>query len=384
MQNEDGQHADEDEEGSLLEWLLPWAQRWRTLVFGPLLAGVLAFAGSYLIAPTYTAKVAFLPPQQQQSGAAAALSSLGALGGLAAGVANIRTPTDQYAALLQSNVITDRLIDAFKLMAVYEVDLRVDARKRLASNVRINIGKKDGLISIEVDDTSKQRATDMANQHVAELRKLTSELALTEAQQRRQFFEGHLKTTRASLIAAQRTLEGSAFTAGNLRAEPKSAAEGYARLQAEVTASEVKLQGLRQGLTDAAPEVQQLLGVLGALKSRLNAYERTDANGQGADYIGKYRDFKYQETLFELFSRQYELARLDESREGATIQMIDPAQLPERKTRPNRVVLAASTALIVFIVLVLAILIGRSWRAAQAEPETAERLARLRVALRGR
>jgi len=377
--------AEEGKEGlSLLDVALPLAMHLKLLVFGPLLAGLAAMGTTFLIAPTFTATTTFLPPQQQQSAAASALASLGALSGLAAAAGGIKSPGDQYVALMQSVSVADRLIDGFKLMDVYDAKYRFEARKELASNVRIALGKKDGLITVAVDDVDPQRAADMANRHVEELRRVTSALALTEAQQRRVFFESQLKETRDKLVSAQRALQSSGFSPGALRAEPRAAAEGYARLKAEATAAEVRLQTLRRGLVDTAPEVQQQQTLLAALRAQVTKLETSIDVPRDGDYVGKYREFKYQETLFELFSRQYELARLDESREGALIQVVDAATKPEWKSKPKQVQLAMTTTLVAALLLVVFVLARHAWRRAAEQPETAEKLAQLRLAWRGR
>ncbi len=241
------QPVDDDEDAGidLLDLALPLLQHWKLLAIAPLLAGTLALGITYLVKPTYTSRTVFLPPQQQQSAAASAIASLGALSSLAGAAAGIKSPADQYVALLQSTTVADRLIDEFKLMQVYDREYRFEARKELAENARVSLGKKDGLITVEVDDVDPQRAADIANRHVDELRRLSAQLALTEAQQRRVFFEAQLKKTRDELTAAQQALQASGFNPGALKAEPKAAAEGYARLKAEVTAAEVRLQTMR-------------------------------------------------------------------------------------------------------------------------------------------
>ena len=376
--------AEEDDGSGLLDLLVPIAQHLKLLVIGPLLAGLAALGITYLIAPTFTATTKFLPPQQQQSAAASALASLGALSGLAGAAGGIKSPGDQYVALMQSVSVTDRLVDKFKLMDVYEAKYRFEARKELASNVRIALGKKDGLITVEVDDKDPQRAADMANHHVEELRRVTSELALTEAQQRRAFFETQLKQTRDRLTVAQQALQSSGFNPGALRAEPKAAAEGYARIKAETTAAEVRLQTMRQRLADNAPELLQQQTLVFALRSQMAKLETNIDTPRDGDYLGRYREFKYQETLFELFSRQYELARLDESREGALIQVVDVATKPEWKSKPKRGQMALVTTLAAAILLIAFVLVRHAWRRAAMQPETAEKLAQLRLALRGR
>jgi capsule polysaccharide export protein KpsE/RkpR len=278
--------------------------------------------------------------------------------------------------------VADRVIDAFDLMKLYDVEYRFQARNKLENNVRMTLGKKDGLITIEVEDESAQRAASIANLYVEELRQLTSKLALTEAQQRRVLFETQLKQTRDQLTKAQQVLQASGFTQESLRADAKASAEGYARLRAEATAAEMRLQALRRGLSDVTPEVQQALSTVGALRAQLSRLaETTDLTG-AADYVSKFREFKYQETLFELLARQYELARVDESREGALVQVVDEAKPAEYKHRPRRALLAAAATLASLILMTAFLWSRHAWRNAAQQPETATKIANLRSAWR--
>jgi uncharacterized protein involved in exopolysaccharide biosynthesis len=370
----------EDDSVSLLEAVVPLAERWKLLVFGPLAAGLAAFGIAFLLPPIYTATTTLLPPQQQQSSANSLLSSLGSLAGLAGGAAALRTPTDQYVALIQSATVSDRMVDQFRLMDVYDQKYRVDARRALATNVHITVGKKDGLIIVEVDDTSPQRAAEMANRYVDELRRMTDTIAVSEAQQRRKFFDLQLRQTQEKLVQAQQALQASGFAQGALKAEPKSAAEAYARLRAELTAAEVRLQTLRGSLSDNTPEVQQQQSTLAALRGQVARLEQPAVAASGPDYVSKYREFKYQETLFDLFAKQYELARVDESREGGLIQVVDAATPPERKSKPKRLFIALGATFASGIILIAAVLIRRSWRATVADPTNADQIERLRKA----
>lgn len=376
---------DADDDGlSLLDLAIPLASHLKLLVVGPLVMALTALGITYLISPTYTARTTFLPPQQQQSAAASALASIGALAGLAGGAAAVKSPADQYVALMKSETVFDRIIDQFKLMEEYDATFRVDAREELAHNVRITLGKKDGIVSLEVDDKDPSRAAAMANQFVDELRRLTSQLALTEAQLRRVFFERQLAQTRDKLTKAQEALQASGFSAGAIRAEPKAAAESYARLRAEATAAEVRLQALRRALADSTPEIQQQLAALSAVRAQLAKAEATSDTSGEADYIGRYREFKYQETLFELFARQYELARADESREGALIQVVDVANAPEKKSKPKRVVVAGLTLFATWLALCVWIYVRHAWRESARDPRTAQKVSQLKSALSGR
>jgi len=359
----DAQHAVDDDEGmDLFELLTLLGQHLKLLIAAPLLCGLAALGITYLIKPTFTATTVFLPPQQQHSAAASVLSQLGPLAGLVGAAGAIRTPADQYVALMQSVTVSDRIIEQFGLMQEYEQQYRVDARRALANSVRITVGKKDGLITVEVDDHDPQRAAAMANQYVSELRRMTDTIAVTEAQQRRLFFERQLQETKHKLIAAQQALQASGFSQGAIKAEPKAAAEGYARLRAEVTAAEVRLQTMRGALADDTPEVRQQQAAVAALRAQLGKLEQASDSKGGPDYVSKYREFKYQETLFDLFAKQYELARVDESREGALIQVVDQAAVPEKKSKPKRALTAIVTTLAVSVLLVMFVVMRQSWR----------------------
>jgi uncharacterized protein involved in exopolysaccharide biosynthesis len=335
---------------SLGELFAPMRLQWRTVLGVAVVAGAAGAAGSFLITPEFTSTTTFLPPQQQQSATAGALASLSALAGLTGGT-GVKSPADQYIAFMQSVTVSDRIIDRFGLMKVYDEKYRRSARKDLDKHVLITLGKKDGLISVSVDDQSPQRAADMANQYVEELRRMTSVLAVSEAQQRRVFFEKQMEETKAKLVSAQTALQESGIPAGALKAEPRAAADEYARLRAQAVAAEVRLQTLRNSLAETAPQVQQQATLLEALRAQLASLEssvKPDAIGS-SDYIGKYREFKYQETLFDLLAKQYELARVDEAREGALIQVVDMAQPAELKTSPKRSLIAIVAAFVGFV-----------------------------------
>lgn len=364
------------------EPLLALLRRWKLLVFGPLILGCIALGVSYLVTPTFTARASFLPPQQQGS-AGSALASLGNLAGLAGVAGGGRTPVEQYVSFLQSRTLQDRIVDRFDLLNAYDEKLRIDALRELANRLRINLAKREGVIAVEVDDESPQRAAEMANGFVDELRKLTATLAVTEAQQRRVFFENQLTATRDRLAKAQKTLQDSGFDQAALRAEPRASAEAYARLKAEVTVAEARLSGLRSSLSDSAPEVTQQAAAVSSLRQLAQRYEKTSPEAS-ADYISRYREFKYQEALFEVYSRQFELARVDEAKEGAFIQQIDVAQPPERKSKPKRSWVAIGATLVSAFVLALWVL-GRAalvhWR---GDPLKAAQLEKLRLAVRGK
>lgn len=242
----------EENEISLLDLAQTVVDNLRLLVVGPLVVGLVALSISFAITPTFTAQIAFLPPQQSQGMAAGLLNSLGALGGLAGAASGIKNPSDQYVSFLKSNSIQDALIDRFDLMNRYEVEFKADARKNLEAKVKIVAGK-DGIITVDVDDHEPKFAADLANGHVEELAKLLDRLAVTEAQKRRQFFEQQLGTTKEKLAAAEIALSETGVNASVLKSNPSSAVAAVAMLQAQVTSQEVKLGAMRGYLAESAP-----------------------------------------------------------------------------------------------------------------------------------
>jgi len=349
--------AREDVRVPISELIQPLARARRWLLLLPLLGGAAGFFLSFAIPPTFTAKASFLLPQSPSSAAASALASLGGLASLAEGAVGSRSPSDQYAALMMSVTVADRLIERFELNRVYGTELHIDTRQRLANNTRILIGRRDGLIAVEVDDQDPKRSADLANQYIDELRTLSARLALTEAQQRRVFFEGQMTKARQELLQAQVALQGSSFSAGVLRTEPRAAADNYGRLRSEAAAAELRLQTLRLSLTDAAPEVQRAAAQYAALRTQLVRAEQSDPTTPQPEYLARFREFKYRETLFELFARQYEAARVDEAREGVLIQVVDAATPPERKSSPKRAVLSTLAGLVSLLLLAVVLVV---------------------------
>ncbi len=376
----------DDDEISLLDLLQTIVDNLRLLVLGPLAVGLTALGISFLIPPTYTAKTQFLPPQQQQSAAASMLASLGSLGGLAGAVGGIKNPADQFIAYMKSVTLQDSLIERFKLIERYEVKTKTDARLALAGSVRTSSGK-DGLISVEVDDKDPKFAAELANAHVEELGKLLGRLAITEAQQRRLFFEKQLALAKDKLIQSEIALKTTGVSGSVLKSNPASAVAAVAGLQAAVTAQEVKLGAMRGFFAETAPDFKQAMNEFMSLRVQLSKQEKdtpsigTKATSEG-DYITKFREFKYHETLFELFSKQFELAKVDEAREGAVIQVLDAAQPPERKSKPKKALIAINATFAAGFALLLFVFIRHAIRHSRQNSESGKKLASIQASLR--
>ena len=386
--------GDDADEVSLLDLVETVVQNLRLLVVAPLLVGLAALGISFLMTPVYTAQTSFLPPLQQQSAAAALLQQLGGLGGLAGAAAGIPNPADQFVAFLRSRTVQDRLVERFALLTRYEARNRELAARELADRTRITSGR-DGLIRVEFDDPDPAFAAQVANAYVEELGQLTSRLALTEAQHRRKFFGQHLAQAQAALAQAEQALLATGVNVQALHLQPVAALQAVAHLRAQVAAQEVQVASLRAHLTEAAPELRQALSTLAALRAQLArldtqqlaATARVAAPGVAAGsnpdpgYIARLRDFTFQQTLFELMAKQYEMARLDESREGAVIQVLDLAQPPDQRSSPRRALMAVVATLAAGFALLLFVLVRQALRSAARHPGSAARMAGIRRGL---
>jgi uncharacterized protein involved in exopolysaccharide biosynthesis len=374
------------ESGYRLSWLdhvLILAENLKILVVMPLTAVGLALLFSYLSDDTFSATTRLLVPQQQNNLASALAAQVGVLGGPALAAAGVKNQSDIYVAMLKSRSVADALIAKYGLKQRFQVDLDEEARRELATRTRITAGR-DGLISVTVDDSDPRGAADIANGYVDALLALTQTLAVTEAGQRRLFFERQLHQSKQDLARAELALRGAGINEATLNTAPQSALEFLAAIKAKATAQEIKVAALRSFMTEHNPEFKQAQHELAALRAQLAKIENNDVtgtNGRGAEYVGRLRDFKYQESLFELMAKQYELARLEEAREGAVVQVVDLAIPPELPSRPRRSLLAFVSALCALIIAIFVVMVAQALRNTAADPAGAEKLRRLKAAL---
>ena len=340
-----------------------------------LCAALVSTVVALLIPPKFTAEAVILTPHQAESslsamaqlaggGAGAGLSSLSLLAGF-----GLRNPSDLYLGILESRTIADTLIDKYNLRQVYGDKYYKAARKHLASNTTIKAGK-DTLIHVQVSDRNSNRAAQLANAYIEELAKRNSMVALTEASQRRQFFEEQLSKEKDLLAEAEIALRNTQQVTGLM--VPSGQAEALIRsasqLHAEILSQQAQLAGLATYATDENPRVQMVKHELAALQSKLAEMERGDhAAGTpdvpigklpqaGLEYLRKYRDVKYHETLYEALARQYEAARLDEAKAAPSVQIVDTAAVPEKRSGPPRTVIVLASTMLTALISGLCIL----------------------------
>jgi tyrosine-protein kinase Etk/Wzc len=343
---------DMSEDSGVFEVLLVIARKKWQAVGGTLAGGILTGVVAFLIPNTYTASAVLMVPPQSQSSASALLGQVGGLVGMAgAGALGIKSPGDVQIGLLGSRTVADALIDKFNLQALYRVKTRTAARTALAEHRRFSTGK-DSLIRIDVDDRDPKRAADIANGYVTELNAKNTVMAVSDANQKRLFLENRLREEKEALARAEDSMKNLQQRSGLMEVENQAhvAISAIARVKSELVAEEVMLQRMRIGATAQNSAVVGVEAELGELRAQLKKLEDSPAAqssgdplvplsrmpSAGLDYLRQMRELRFHEFLFELLTKQYEAARLDESKEAPSLPVVDWAVPPEKKSGPKR------------------------------------------------
>ena len=391
METETRQAA--ETEINLIDYLITLL-KWKRLIIGTTLTCVVITAIIGLFIPkTYRAETRILPPQQASTSMASQLLNQvgGGLTGLG-GMLGANSQTDLYTGMLQSRTILDAIITRFDLKTLYHDKLLEDARKKLRQKVTVQSDPKNNLIVIAAEDKDPERAADMANAFVEELRRMTKELAVTEASQRRLFFEEQLKDTKESMTRAEEAVKGFQEKTGAIHVEEqvKAVIKSIAQLRAEIAAKEVEIKVLKTYSKSTNPDLQKAETGLSGMKAELAKLESKSGSGNdpmmptgrmpavATEYTRKLKDLRFNEALYELFLKQYEMAKLDEARNAAIIQVIDRAVPPEKKIKPKiaSMMLVASIASFMFSLLLVVVLEKKEQVCRQ--PENKDRMEKLK------
>lgn len=379
----------EEDEISLLDLAIALGEEKKTLFAIPAITTTLAIVVSLLMTPIFTAKTVMMPPQQQQSGAVSALASLGSLAGLAGAAAGIKSPDEMYISFMQSETLQNEVIKKLDLQERYKAKTSVDIRNALKGVVKITADKKTGLITIEADDKDPEFAAKLANIHVEELRNLMGRLAVTDAQQRRVFYEQAISKTQTELADAEANFRSAKEKSGMqvTAVIAESGVRASAELRGQIASKEVQMQAMGRFATTQNPDVQRLGSELAALRSQLSKIEQ----GSGVDEkssplqqmaVKAYRDIKAREAIMGVLVAQYESARIDEAKEGPLIQQVDVAVAPERKSKPKRAIIVLVSAFAGLFLGVLVAFVRRAMRKATENPETNGQLEKLKAVWR--
>jgi len=356
-----------------------------------------------LIPRSYTATAQLMPPDQQSSNglammAALAGKTLGGLSGVAGDLLGMKSSGALFVGVLRSETSQDGIIQRFDLTHVYGTRLLTEARKKLDDNTQIVEDRKSGIITIRVTDRNPSRAAAIANAYVDELNSLVANLSTSAAHRERVFLEERLKVAKQELDEAANQLAqfSSKNTTLDIQTEGKAMLDAAGSLTGQLIAAQAQLEGLRQIYTDNNPRVRALNGRVAELRRELQKFGGAPQNSDGsandaqslmalkagdpppeksenpfpsirklpllgAKYMDYYERAKIQETVYELLTEQYELAKVQEVKDTPSVKVLDPARMPETKSFPPRLLimfLGTSLALVVCACWVLA---ARSW-----------------------
>jgi uncharacterized protein involved in exopolysaccharide biosynthesis len=375
------------EENLLLDYLVVLAKHSRLIILTSAAVAVLTYLILVILPNKYTATASILPPQQRMTLSAQLLSNLGTsttpgaalagpmTGGMAASLFGLKSPSDLYAGMMTGNTIFDHIIDSFNLRKVYKVKYIEDARTSLRKRTSIYADRKDGMIIVKVTDIDPKRAADIANAFPQELDKLLHGLTIQEASNQLAFLEKERSQANQNLTLAENNLR--AFSEKNsvlqLDTQTKGVLEYIARLRAEIDAKEVQIQVIRQQATSYNYDVIRLETEVKGLKSKLETAEtQYDQNcigdvclasskvpTLGLEYLRLYREVKFQEGLYQFYLKMVELARLDIAKDIPTVQMIDRALPPEKRSN-TRLPLTLASGLATFFLLTFVIVLRES------------------------
>jgi tyrosine-protein kinase Etk/Wzc len=392
---------DREDEISLLDLLIVLANRKGLIVKITAACLGLGLLLAFVLPKRYTAEATVLPPQQNSSMAGALASQLGSLGAMASLASKdmgLKNPNDMYVAMFSSETVEDAMIRRFGLMQEYRQKYLSLTRKTFERYFTVNGSGKDGLIHISVEDKDPKRAAEMANAWIEEFRRLSQTLAISEASQRRLFFELQMEQAKDNLANAEEALKKTEQKTGVIQMDSQARAliESAVTLRAQIAAKEVQLQGMQTYATNENSGVVEVQRELDGLRAQLAKLGGSEGGAEGLivpqgkvpqaglEYVRKLRDVKYYETIFEIIARQFEMAKLDEAKEGAVVQVVDPALVPDRKSSPKRaLIMLVALAIGLFLGVLLALMRAGVDRMKQ-DPETSEKLSFLRRALQVR
>jgi capsule polysaccharide export protein KpsE/RkpR len=353
---------------------------------------------AFLIPKSYTSTAQLMPPDTQSSSGLAMMAAMaakagGGLGSVAGDLLGMKSSGALFIGVLRSQTAQDRLIQEFGLQKVYGTKLATDARTKLDENTTISEDRKSGIISISVTDHDPKRATAVANAYVDQLNSLVAELSTSSAHRERVFLEERLKVAKRDLDDA--SSQFAQFSSKNntldIQQEGKAMLDAAGTLAGQMIVAQSELEGLRQIYTDNNPRVRALNARVGELRKQLDKLGGTPAdaakaansssevsNGMpyptirslpllGAKYGDYYRRAKIQETVFELLTEQYELAKVEEAKETPSVKVLDPAQIPEKKSFPPRLLIMFLGTFLVFSMSVVWVLSAEHWRGADPD-----------------
>ncbi|HEY2544756.1 MAG TPA: Wzz/FepE/Etk N-terminal domain-containing protein [Candidatus Acidoferrum sp.] len=361
----------------------------RRLLAAAFVLGALASLGLALLIPSrYDATTQLMPPDGQSSSGMAMLSAVagraGALGGVAGDLLGVKNSGALFVGILESRTVQDRLVAQFELQRHYHATKMEDARAALGAHTHIAEDRKSGIIAVTVTDHDPRMAAAMARAYVDELDRLVEQVSTSSARRERIFLEERLRAVKLDLdSAAQKfSIFASKNTAIDIPAQSKAMVEAAATLEGQLIAAEAELHSLEAMYTEQNVRVRALRARVAELRAQLGKMggqsgtsaapsSETDASLYpairqlpllGVTYADLFRQTKIQETVYELLTQQYELAKVQEAKEVPSVKVLDAAVVPTKKSFPPRGQLTIAGAVMAFLAMCAWILLRQTWR----------------------
>lgn len=391
MEGHQTQQGDDEGQFDLLDLLLILTKRKRMILGITLASAFLIAIISLRMTPIYFAETKILAPQTSSSMTTQLLNQIGAASGLLGSSPGVKSPNELYIGLLKSRPVLDRIIDRFNLMRLYNVKSREDAQQLLLVNIKAQSDSKSSIITVGIEDKDPKRAADMANALIEELRVMNKGLSVTEAAQRRLFFEEQLKDAKDSLSKAEEAMKGFQEKSGAVKidAQAEVVIRGISELRAQIAAKEVQVRVMRTYSTPQNPDILRAEEELKGMRDQLSKLESKSEGGNvmvptgnmpstGTQYVRLMRDLKFNETLYELLFSQFQAAKIDEARDAAMIQIIEKAVPPEKKIKPKRSLMVILAMISGFFVSIAVAFFMEYMEGVSGNPEYMGKVAKLK------
>jgi len=385
------QYGDDEGQFDLLDLLFVMAKRKRLIIGITLGSALLIAIISLMMSPIYLAETKIISPQVNSSMNAQLLNQIGAASGLLGVVPGVKSPNELYIGLLKSRPVLDRIIDRFDLMRLYDEKYREDARRSLLKNIKARNDLKSGIITIGIEDKDPKRSADMANALIEELRVMNKGLSVTEAAQRRLFFEEQLKDAKDSLSKSEEAMKGFQEKSGAVKIDAQADAiiGGISQLMAQIAAKDVQVRVMRTYSTPQNPDILRAEEELKGMRDQLSKLESKSEGtsvmvptgnmpSTGTQYVRLMRDLRFNETLYELLFGQFQAAKIDEARDAAVIQVIEKAVPPEKRSRPKRRLMVILAIISGFFVSIALAFFMEYMERVSGNPEYREKVAKLK------
>ncbi|MCX5785940.1 MAG: Wzz/FepE/Etk N-terminal domain-containing protein [Elusimicrobia bacterium] len=388
MDNNQIPHQEDEIEINLFNYLIVLLKHKEFIIKTTLAVTFAAAVFSLLVPPSYLSETKVLPPQSGNSSMASIMASqLGGLG-MSPAAFGVKNTNELYIALLKTRGVTDFVTEKLDLMKSYKLKSRENMRKLLVNGLTVRNDIKSGIITLGFEHRNPQMAADIANAFVEGLQHFNNNLAVTEASQRRLFFEEQLKTAKENLIQSEESLKSFQQRTGTIKIdeEARGVIETVAKMRAEVSGKEVELRVMKAYATPENPDMQRLQTETAALKEELLKLESKTSLGDdsvptvgkmsvlGTEYVRKMRDYRYNEALYEIFLKQFEAAKIDESKDAALVQIVEKAEAPEKRFKPQRQGIVVRAFFLALFLTVVFVFFKGYCQSLTADPETKKKI----------